>query len=211
MAENIPQQAEQPSKRGKKKNYQSYGKDNRHRTSKQLDKPQIWFCKYFPARIRNVSEREIADRKLVFDFKDGRAYEEVAQRTAANMTERYGTSCTNIVFSPVPASTDKKNEIRYKAFCQRVCELTGAINGYDHVSVSGERLTIHENRKAEKEVRKVNVIEFDSAFFNGRSVVVFDDVITKGLSYATYANQLESLGANVLGGIFLARTHYKVK
>ena len=44
-----------------------------------------------------------------------------------------------------------------------------------------------------------------------RSVVVFDDVITKGLSYATYANQLESLGANVLGGIFLARTHYKVK
>ena len=127
------------------------------------------------------------------------------------MTERYGTSCTNIVFSPVPASTDKKNEIRYKAFCQRVCELTGAINGYDHVSVSGERLTIHENRKAEKEIRKVNVIEFDSAFFNGRSVVVFDDVITKGLSYANYANQLESLGANVLGGIFLARTHYKVK
>ena len=175
---------------------------------KQLDKPQAWFCKYFPARIRNVSEREIADRKLVFDFMDGRAYEEVSQRTAANMTERYGTSCTNIVFSPVPASTDKKNEIRYKAFCQRVCELTGAINGYDHVSVSGERLTIHENRKAEKEVRKVNVIEFDSAFFNGRSVVVFDDVITKGLSYATYANQLESLGANVLGGIFLARNQY---
>ena len=56
---------------------------------KQLDKPQVWFCKYFPARIRNVSEREIADRKLVFDFKDGRAYEEVVQRTAANMTERY--------------------------------------------------------------------------------------------------------------------------
>ena len=67
---------------------------------KQLDKPQAWFCKYFPARIRNVSEREIADRKLVFDFKDGRAYEEVAQRTAANMTERYGTSCTTLYFLP---------------------------------------------------------------------------------------------------------------
>lgn len=47
---------------------------------KQLDKPQTWFCKYFPARIRNVGEREIADRQLVFDFKDGRAYEEVARR-----------------------------------------------------------------------------------------------------------------------------------
>ena len=69
---------------------------------------------------------------------------------------------------------------------------------------------LHENRKAEKEVRKVNVIEFDSAFFNGRSVVVFDDVITKGLSYATYANQLESLGANVLGGISVSYTHLDV-
>ena len=54
---------------------------------RQLDKPQTWFCKYFPARIRNVGEREIADRKLVFDFKDGRAYEDVAQRTAATLCE----------------------------------------------------------------------------------------------------------------------------
>lgn len=178
---------------------------------RQLDKPQTWFCKYYPARIRNVGEKEIADRQLVFDFKDGRAYEEVAQRTAESLLTLYGKDCMNIVFSPVPASSSEKNEIRYKAFCQRVCELTSAINGFEHVSVSGERLTVHENRKTEKDVRKVNVIEFDKAFFNGKSVVVFDDVITKGLSYAIYANQLESLGANVLGGMFLARTHYKVK
>ena len=81
---------------------------------KQLDKPQAWFCKYFPARIRNVSEREIADRKLVFDFKDGRAYEEVAQRTAANMTGRYGTSCTNIVFSPIIYESSVASFIPYR-------------------------------------------------------------------------------------------------
>lgn len=208
-AENIPPQAERPSRRGKQ-NDSIMAKTIDIELQKQLDKPQTWFCKYFPVRIRNVGERELADRQLVFDFKDGRAYEEVARRTAAAMTERYGASCTDIVFSPVPASTREKNEIRYKAFCQRVCELTGAINGYEHVSVSGERLSIHENRKAEKEIRKVNIVEFDSAFFNGKLVVVFDDVISKGLSYATYAHQLESLGANVLGGLFLARTHYKV-
>lgn len=171
---------------------------------RQLDKPQTWFCKYYPARIRNVGEKEIADRQLVFDFKDGRAYEEVAQRTATAMTERYGASCANIVFSPVPASSSEKNEIRYHAFCQRVCELTGAINGYDYVSVSGRRLTIHENRKTEKEVRKVNVIEFNSAFFNGKSVVVFDDVITKGLSYAVYANIVFFFVFRVLGCVFKA-------
>ena len=69
---------------------------------KQLDKPQVWFCKYFPSRIRNVGEKEKADRQLVFDFKDGRAYEEVAQLTATQMSETYGKECANIVFSPVP-------------------------------------------------------------------------------------------------------------
>lgn len=38
---------------------------------KQLEKPQAWFCKYFPKRIRNVSEKEMADRQMVYDFKDG--------------------------------------------------------------------------------------------------------------------------------------------
>ena len=60
---------------------------NDYQIQKQLDKPQTWFCKYYPARIRNVGEKEIADRQLVFDFKDGRAYEEVAQRTAENMLD----------------------------------------------------------------------------------------------------------------------------
>lgn len=178
---------------------------------RQLEKPQTWFCKYYPARIRNVGEAEIADRQLVYQFKDGIAFEEVAQRTAKNMIEQYGERCKDIVFSPVPASTSEKNEQRYKAFCERVCELTGAANGFTHAKVSGGRLSIHDNRKTEKEVRLVNIVELDNDFYNGKAVVVFDDVITKGLSYAMFANQPETLGANVLGGIFLARTHYKVR
>ena len=138
---------------------------------KQLDKPQVWFYKYFPTRIKNVGEREINDRKVIFDFKDGRAFEDVAQRTATAMTERYGLECGNIVFSPVPASTGEKNEIRYKAFCERVCELTGAINGYGHVSISKERSPLHKNRKQEIDIRKEDNIVFDSAFFDGKILV----------------------------------------
>ena len=48
----------------------------------QLAKPQTWFCKYFPKRIRNVGEKEIADRQMVYDFKDGRSFEAVAQMSA---------------------------------------------------------------------------------------------------------------------------------
>ena len=54
----------------------------------QLAKPQTWFCKYFPKRIRNVGEKEIADRTRVYRFKDGVAHEEVAQLTAESMKQQ---------------------------------------------------------------------------------------------------------------------------
>ena len=80
---------------------------------KQLDKPQAWFCKYFPKRIQNVGEKEIADRQLVYDFKDGRSHEAVAQMTAARMIEEHGSGCSKLVFIPVPASSVRKDDIRY--------------------------------------------------------------------------------------------------
>lgn len=64
--------------------------------------------------------------------------------------------------------------------------------------------------RLKKEIRKVSIIEFDEEWFKDKAVIVFDDVITRGISFGKYANQLESFGANVIEGIFLARTHYKV-
>ena len=78
---------------GKLKNLLTEGKKSERMVQmdesirKQLEKPQTWFCKYFPKRIQNVGEKEIADRQLVYDFKDGRSHEEVAQMTAARMIE----------------------------------------------------------------------------------------------------------------------------
>lgn len=179
-------------------------------TLKQLGKIKVYFLKYYPVRIRNVGEQQIADRQKVYDFKDGKAYEEVAQMAAYHLKEQFGEKVQDIVFSCVPASSAEKNELRYKRFSERVCELSGAINGYPHVTVQGERLSVHEH-KEEKSISNVQVIEYDKDFFNGKSILLFDDVITRGVSYATVANQLESYGANVLGGFFLGKTFYKIK
>ena len=105
--------------------------------------------------------------------------------------------------------TEKGAEIRYKAFSERVCELSGAINGYPHISVQGERLAVHEH-STEKSITKVQVVDFDEPFFANKSCLVFDDVITRGISFGTFANKLEAFGANVLGGFFLGKTTYKV-
>lgn len=93
---------------------------------------------------------------------------------------------------------------------QKAVEVNGEKVQQYHVKVIGGRLVIHENRKLEKEIRKVSIIEFDEIWFNSKNIVTFDDVITRGITWATYSDQLENLGAHVLSGIFLAKTHYKV-
>ena len=155
-------------------------------------------------------EQEIA-RKIVWDFKDGRAHEEVAQMTAKYLKDMFGYKVKDIVFSCVPASSTEKNELRYKNFSARVCELSGAIDGYPHVSVTGEQLAVHEHRKDKKKtVSKVRIIDFDEAFFKGRDVLCFDDILTTGNSWAAYGSRLERLGANIVGGFFLGKTTYKI-
>lgn len=177
----------------------------------QADKVMVWFMKYYPVRIRNVGEQQKADRQTVWDFKDGRAYEAVAQMIAEHLKAQFGERLAHIVFSCVPASSREKNELRYKRFSERVCELTHAINGYPYIEVPAERLAVHEHRKDEAKARAERMADFDKKFFYGKDVLLFDDIITKGISYATTAKSLEKCGANVLGGFFLAKTFYKVR
>ena len=104
-----------------------------------------------------------------------------------------------------PASSADKNELRYKGFASAVCKFSGAINAYEHIRVSGDRLAIHEKFDS-KSLQKVQVIEFDKDFFRGKKILVFDDILTKGFSYARFACQLEKIGGEVLGGFFLGKT-----
>ena len=165
---------------------------------KQLRKLKVCFLKYYPVRVKkNIGIEQQLARQMVWDFK------------AAELKSQFGEKVTEIVFCCVPASSAEKNEIRYKEFSRIVCELSEAINGYPHISVQGERLAVHEHN-TEKSITKVQVVDFDEPFFANKSCLVFDDVITRGISFGTFANKLEAFGANVLGGFFLGKTSYKV-
>ena len=62
------------------------------------------------------------------------------------------------------------------------------------------------NTKEPRRYRKVEVINFDESFFKDKKVLVFDDILTQGTSYARFSCTLENMGAEVLGGYFLGRT-----
>ena len=61
---------------------------------------------------------------------------------------------------------------------------------------------------SKSEIHNKQEIEFDQDFFKGRKVIVFDDILTKGFAYAIFANKIEKMGAEVLGGLFIGKTVY---
>ena len=163
------------------------------------------FFEYLPMQYRQATGREWQIRKMIWSFKDGKSYLNVAWMIANKLHQVFGDDVKNIVFACVPASSADKNELRYKGFASAVCKFSGAINAYEHIRVSGDRLAIHEKFDS-KSLQKVQVIEFDKDFFRGKKILVFDDILTKGFSYARFACQLEKIGGEVLGGFFLGKT-----
>ena len=148
-------------------------------------------------------------RKKVWKFKDGdtATSSEVAQWVSSTLDEAM-PDLENCTFVCIPASTEERTQMRYEQFAAGVCRMTRMANAYKHIKIEGERLAIHEHKVC-KTISKVQVLKFDRRFFNGRKVVIFDDVITKGTSFATMVDYLEELGAKVVGGIFLAATAFQ--
>ena len=179
----------------------------------QEDKNLSSFLRYYPARIKNIGFDAFFDRQIIYDFKDGRNHTEVAKCVAKMLVKKFGRKIGKVVFSCIPASSQERNEARNKEFSELVCRLSGAINGFSHVKVIGERTSVH-GTKVRKEVRAKRIeersnIEVDAEFFKNKIVCIWDDVVTTGSSFCAYTTQLERVGAHVTDGIFLGKTSYK--
>lgn len=174
---------------------------------KQWQKPIISFFDYLPIKYE-ATEKEWQIRQLIWDFKDGRRSGKVAELVARQIRAQFGSLCDTITFACIPACTAVANAIRYEEFAEEVCHLTGATNAYKAITIEGERLAVHENQNG-KNIESVHIIKFNRDFFNGKKVLLFDDIITRGFSYARFACEIENFGAEVLGGYFLGRTLLK--
>lgn len=82
----------------------------------QANKLMVWLLKYYPVRIKNVGEQQKADRQTIWDFKDGRAYEQVALMTARHLQELFGSRLTSIVFTCVPCIHSREERTALQAF-----------------------------------------------------------------------------------------------
>lgn len=174
-----------------------------------LEKPMHWFLKYFPSKIKNRGFNEDVMRAIVLDFKDGKDNGNlVADMVSEYLLNTY--DCQNLVFACIPASSPERQEVRYKNFSRRVCQQTDTVNGYWHMEVMGNRAQTHLDKENADAILDQEQVWYDKNWFFNKDVVVFDDVITRGNNYKRFASTLESFGANIVGGVFLAKTFYKV-
>lgn len=172
--------------------------------SKQWSKMMFSFFDYLPTKYE-ANKQEWKIRKMIWDFKDGKRSLKVAEMVARKIREQFGAKTNEIVFACIPSSSETTNTNRYEVFSNEVCRLAGTKNAFSAIKIKGERLAVHES-KGSKTVTCVQVIDFNKKFFKGKQVLIFDDILTKGYSYARFACKLESYGAEVLGGYFLGRT-----
>lgn len=171
---------------------------------KQWSKLMFSFFDYLPTKYEaNKSEWNI--RRMIWDFKDGKRSLSVAELVAKKIREQFGATTSGVVLACIPASSNEANAARYETFSNEVARLAGVGNAYQAITIEGERLAIHETKCAKK-VETVQLIRFDQDFFKGKKVLIFDDIVTNGFSYARFACMLESFGAEVIGGYFLGKT-----
>ena len=107
----------------------------------------------------------------------------------------------NVVVCVIPASTQYKNDIRYKTMCAKIAEKFPVINGYNYITINTDR----SDSRTQKSSDTVWNLSFSSSV-RGKTVVLFDDITTRGTSFIQVANKLKEAGASNVHGFFLGKT-----
>lgn len=176
-----------------------------------------YLVNYFPTScIFEATQSEWNDRWLVWNFKNTpgktsasahiNALNIVVPRMKSILTSTFGRQLLkNLTLVCIPASSAIKTELRYAEFSKRICEETGMMNAYDHITV----VSSTTEKKFGGSGICTDSLAFDGHYFKGRYILLFDDVITKGESMLRFKRKMEELGANVIAGFSVGRTKHE--
>ena len=161
---------------------------------------------YIPKRkMRKATFEQQDTTRRVLDFKAGKAYAtRWAAREMARSIRHNDLSDTIIVC--IPASCRRTNIRRYKLFMEELCELTGAINGFDLMQPTGKRRKAHIDHVHEIADGASECIHINDNELRGKKVLVVDDIVTTGKTANAFIDMLQTAGADVRGALFLAKT-----
>ena len=107
-----------------------------------------------------------------------------------------GETASSLTFACIPASLRKHTERRFKHFSEQVCARTGMENAYPAFSFTST---------TDEDGDEVDTLHIDEAFFQGKKVLLFDDIIASGGSVIRFAEKLQEMGAEVVAALALGK------
>lgn len=150
--------------------------------------------------------------KLVWNFKNDpakgvnsydhkNALEIVINKVENTLRSTFGSKTEYLTFVCLTASTQRKTEMRYKEFAERVCKDLKMTNAYPYIWVAEDGDAKHDGGDGS------HVVSHNIPFFKGKYVVLFDDVRTSGNSLEEERDILQNkLNAKVICTITIAQT-----
>lgn len=163
---------------------------------------------YYPKRYTGAPQEVEEVRRLIYAFKDGKNTRHVANIVSSViynilLSIKRLDDAHKFSFAIVPASTNAKNEIRYRQFCQIVCERLNFTNLFDAIKIDSDRDAL----KGAVGISKTDNLTYNQQLIAGKIILLFDDVKTTGASIHQNCTKLMELGAHKVLPIVLAETY----
>lgn len=158
---------------------------------------------YLPKRYSANSEQENA-RQVVYNFKDGyysTNLKECIVRRIKYIMKTYPCETWEVCF--IPASTHLKSIKRYTGLYEYVKEHTCCSSHVNTIT------TIHDTESGHISGKKNNPEEnfkVTASNIRGKSIILIDDIVTRGRTFYNTANKLTENGAARVVGLFIAKT-----
>jgi predicted amidophosphoribosyltransferase len=140
--------------------------------------------------------------KNVSAYEHQSALETVTDLVENTLRSAFGSKTEYLTLVCLTASTQRKTELRYKDFAEQVCKDLNMHNAYPHIQVIEGGSAKHDGGDGSRRV------SYDRYFFNGKYIVLFDDVRTTGHSLEQERRTMEELGAKVICAVTIAQTSY---
>lgn len=158
----------------------------------------------------SLSNEEWDNREMIFNFKnnseltDPISHRQAMEKAIALFTrllnDTFGECLPMLTLACIPASTAEKTRARFEEFAQLVAQDTGMTNAYEHIHVVADQDPEHLGDS------HLPQYAFDADFFNGRLVLLFDDIMATGGSMGKFAERLQETGALVAAAVVLGKT-----
>lgn len=163
----------------------------------------LYIMEYLPKRY-NATAKQESDRQVIYDFKNGYCSLSLMNKLVEKIKvikNTVGGSNWRVCF--IPASTHFRTVCRYQKLAAFIKKEAGIACDFHTI------MPIHDEEPGHIAGKKSNPAEdfnINTKDVNGTNIILIDDIITRGATFCHTTDKLIANGANMVLGLFLAKT-----